>query len=60
MQDNRKNPGQVKVPGPVFYRQGDVVVVIGALVLGLALIANAEELWKFLSAGIDAIGRILF
>lgn len=52
MQDNRKNPGQVKVPGPVFYRQGDVVVVIGALVLGLALIANAEELWKFLSAGI--------
>lgn len=52
MQDNRKVPGAAKLGHPVYLRQADVVVYIVAAVGAVWLVFNAEDVWKFLSAGI--------
>lgn len=60
----RKNPGAYKLPPQTYMSLGDIVLVMGAIVMAAALISHAPEitegLWKLWSAGIDAIGRILF
>lgn len=49
----RVNPGPAKVPAQVYMRLSDVLIVMGALVAGCAVIAYAGEitevLWKLWS-----------
>lgn len=52
MQGNRKTPGPLGLGHPVYLRQADVVVYIVAAVGAVWLVFNAEDVWKFLSAGI--------
>jgi hypothetical protein len=49
----RVNPGQYKLPPQTYMSLGDVLLVMGALVGALTLMANAEKvtegLWKLWS-----------
>lgn len=49
----RKNPGQYKLPPQTYMSLGDIVLVMGAIVMAAALIAHAPEitegLWKLWS-----------
>ena len=59
----RVNPGQYKLPPQTYMRLGDVVMLLGALAAGCAVIAYAGEiteglwkLWKFGSAVVTSAG----
>jgi hypothetical protein len=49
----RKNPGYYKLPPQTYMSLGDIVLVMGAIVMAAALIAHAPEitegLWKLWS-----------
>lgn len=60
----RKNPGHYKLPPQTYMSLGDIVLVMGAIVMAAALIAHAPEiteglwkLWKFALAVVTSAGR---
>lgn len=58
----RKNPGHYKLPPQTYMSLGDVLMVMGAIVLAAAAIAHSPEIWSWiqhwwtvLSAGIETV-----
>lgn len=54
----RKNPGQYKLPPQTYMSLGDVILVMGAILLAAVLIAHAPEvkeglwlLWSVVTGG---------
>lgn len=44
----RKNPGHYKLPPQTYMSLGDVLMVLGAIVLAAAAIAHSPEIWSWI------------
>jgi len=55
----RKNPGQCKLPPQTYMSLGDVILVMGAILLAAVLIAHAPEvkegLWNLLKSALAVV-----
>lgn len=55
----RKNPGQYKLPPQTYMSLGDVILVMGAILLAAVLIAHAPEvkegLWNLLKSALAVV-----
>jgi hypothetical protein len=58
----RKNPGQYKLPPQTYMSLGDIVLVMGAIVMAAALIAHAPEvkegLWNLLKSALAVVTSV--